>query len=208
MSKAKAIYDGSLLKLEPALIEYLDQKLADNFVFQNAVEKKLPRVALCEVAKAMVGFKEKTGKNDGVQINWVQETFGDAQGEPYCISGVMTCVAYVCLKTGIKHKLFETESSGQLWDKTPKAQRVKNISLPGAIAVWADLDAKGKRKWTGHGEIVLADDGNVFHCVGFNTSGTVNPNDKVNRDGNGVYYTVRKRQNTKSRMLLGFIKPF
>lgn len=208
MTKAKAIYEGSLLKLEPGLIEYLDKKLKDNFAFKAALENKLPRVALCEVAKAMVGFKEKTGKNDGQSIVWVQETFGDAQNEPYCVSGVMTSVAYVCLKFGIKHKLFETESSSQLWDNTPKNQRVKNVSLPGAIAVWADLDDRGKRKWTGHAEIVLADDGNVFHCVGFNTSGTVNPNSKVNREGNGVYYTVRKRQNTKSRMLLGFIKPF
>lgn len=199
---------ATLLKLEKPLVAFLDAKLRDNPVFLQAVEDKKPRAVLCEAVKAMVGFKEKTGKNDGEKIVWVQETYGSAVKEPYCIAGIMTGLAYATLKTGIPHKVFETESSAALWDKTPKIQRVKYMPLPGALAVWADINSKGIRKGTGHGEIVLAADEKQFHCVGFNTSGTVNPNDKVNREGNGVYYTVRSYKDTKSRILLGFLKPY
>lgn len=201
----------SVLKLNKNLEAYLDKKLKDNPIVKAAVAKPTvlgARQIVCEAAKAMVGFKEKTGKNDGEQIVWVQDTYGNSVGEPYCISGVMTCVAYAALKTGLSHKLFETESSSALWDKTPKGQRVKKVALAGAIAVWQDINSKGQRKGTGHGEIVLSDDGIVFHCVGFNTSGTTKPGQTVNREGNGVYYTVRSRKNTKARIFMGFLKPF
>jgi len=130
----------TLLKLEPALIKYLDDKLKTNPVFLQAVKDKLPRVIMVEAAKACVGFKEKTGNNDGTQIVWVQETYGSAVKEPYCIAGIMTCVAYAVLKTGLAHKLFETESSSALWNNTPKIQQVKFLPLPGAVAVWGDVN--------------------------------------------------------------------
>lgn len=199
---------ATLLKLEPDLIKYLDNKLKDNVPFQKAVIEKDPRAIMVLAAEAMVGFKEKTGKNDGKEIVWIQETYGNAVNEPYCIAGVMTCVAYAVYKTGIPHKLFETESSHALWFKTDVEQRVKNVPLPGAVAVWQDVDAKGKFKGTGHGEIVRFADETTSSNVGFNTSGTTKPGATVNREGNGVYYTVRNRKNTASRVFMGFLKPF
>lgn len=190
-------------KIEKELLQYIDARLSLNGRAQEAISKKDSRALVALAATTLVGIKEATGKNDGKYIRLIQETVGDAQGESYCISGIMTCVAYAEVKTGIKSHLKATEGAQDLFKSTPKKYRVKSIPLPGAIMLWADVG-----KWTGHGEIVLAADDKIIQCVGFNTSGSVKPNDPVNREGNGVYYTTRSYKSTAKRKLLGFIKPF
>lgn len=198
----------TVLKLEKKLELFIDEKLSGNTFAQQMIKEKVPRLVLVEAAKALIGIKEKTGKNDGEFIELIQETYGTHSREPYCIGGIMTCLAYTSLKTGIPHKVFETESSKQLFENTAKVQRVKKVPAPGALMIWGDVNTKGQWKGTGHGEIVISATENTIHCVGFNTSGTVSPNDKVNREGNGVYYTVRNYKDTKSRKLRGFLKPY
>lgn len=194
---------AAVRKLEPEMVAYLDKKLATNGMAQEAIKNKDPRALMVQAAAACVGIKEATGKNDGKFIKLIQETVGGASGEPYCMAGMMTLIAYAELKTGSKSPLMATEHCQTLWNKTPKSQRVKSIPLPGALAVWGD-----KGKSTGHTEIVLACDGKTMQCVGFNTSGTTAPGSKVNREGNGVFYTVRTMKNQGSRLFLGCVKPF
>jgi hypothetical protein len=81
--------------------------------------------------------------------------------------------------------------------------RVKIHPLAGAIAIWGDVG-----KSSGHTEVVLSADSKSFQAIGGNTSGTTKPGQAVNRDGNGVFYTVRSMKSTKRRKLLGFLKPF
>ncbi len=194
--------------LELELERFLDKELSGNSFAKMAIEKKLPRLLMVEAAKQCVGFKEATGRNDGKMIKLVQETVGGASGEPYCAGGMMTLIAYAEKKTELVSPVPATELAQNIWWQTPVEMRVKRIPLPGAIAVWADYNSKGQRKYTGHCEVVLSADEDGFQCVGFNTSGTTKPGQTVNRDGNGVYYTVRSYKNTVSRRLLGFIKPF
>jgi hypothetical protein len=193
--------------LEPFMKEYIDKKLVGNGLAKHAIENDLPRVLLVEAVKSLVGITEATGRNDGKMIKGIQETVGGASGEPYCAGGVMTGLAYVEAVMGVKSPIPATELAQDIWWKTPKSYRVKLIPLPGAIAVWADYSGS-KRKMTGHTEIVIAAANSSFQCVGFNTSGTTSPGSTVNRDGNGVFYTVRSYKPSKSRKLLGFIKPF
>lgn len=192
--------------IEQFMVEYIDGKLAKNGLAQEAIKNKQSRILMVEAAKTLVGIKEDTGRNDGKFIKGIQETVGGASGEPYCIAGVMTCLAYVEKKIGVTSKLMATEHAQTLFKDTKKRlpkSMVKKIPLPGAVALWGDV---GKN--SGHGEIVYAADDKQFFCVGFNTSGTTKPGSEVNREGNGVFFTVRSYKDTAKRKLLGFVKPF
>jgi len=189
-------------KLEKKLEKYIDDKLKNNGLAQEAIKTKNFRILMVQAAAALVGIKEKTGHNDGEMIELLQMTIGDAENESYCAGGIQSVVAYCEIRTGIKSHLKATEGAQDMYKSSAVKFRVKAIPLPGAIMCWGDINS-----WTGHVEIVIAADDKVIHCIGFNTSGSTNPNSQVNREGNGVYYTVRNYKSTKTRKLLGFIKP-
>lgn len=189
--------------LHPEMLRWLDLKLALNGMAQRAIREKDARTLFRLVAESCVGIQEATGRNDGRMVELIQETIGGAVGEPWCAALVMTCLAYAEEKTGVKSPIIPTEHCQTMWNQTPKSQRVKILPLPGAIAVWFDVN-----KTTGHTEIVLGCDGKTIHCVGGNTSGTKKPGEPVNREGNGCFYTVRSMKDTAKRRLVGFLKPF
>lgn len=195
-------------ELNPQLLKYIDDKLAKNGLAQRAIEQKDARALVWICATALVGIQEATGRNDGKMVNLIQDTVGGMDEWPWCMSMVQTCIAYAEAKTGIKSPIAVGEGCIDVWNRTPKAQRVKILPLAGAIAIWGDLLSSGKLKGTGHTEVVLSSDGKVFQAVGGNTSGSLNPKEAVNREGNGVYYTVRSHSSTAKRKLLGFLKPF
>jgi hypothetical protein len=190
-------------QIEPKLVKYIDAKLAGNGLAQDAFERKDARQVFVLAAQACVGIKEKSGRNDGEMVELIQETVGGASGEPWCMALIMSCLAYAEVKCGVKSPLMATEHCQTLWQKTPKSQRVKLAPLAGAIAIWGDVG-----KSSGHTEIVLSADAKSFQAIGGNTSGTTKPGQAVNRDGNGVFYTVRSMKSTAKRKLLGFLKPF
>lgn len=186
------------------MIEFLDDHLKWSGLAKHAIQTRDARLLMCEAAKACVGVKETSGRNDGPIIEAIQKTVdGRARREAYCMSGVQTMLAYVEAKLNVTSPIVASELCQHVWLHSPRAQRVKNIPLPGAIAIWADVG-----KITGHAEIVIACDGKIFQAVGFNTSGTLVPGSTVNREGNGVYYTVRSMKGTAKRKLLGFLRPF
>lgn len=193
--------------IEREMVDYIEEKLSGNGLYIAAVRNQDFRALVCLAAQACVGIHELTGHNDGRMVQLIQETVGNASGEPYCAAGVMTCIAFAELKTGLFSPIPATELARDIWLLTPIEKRATSIPLAGAIAIWSDLDRSGKQKRTGHCEIVLDCDGRSFHAIGFNTSGTVKPGEIVNREGNGVYYTLRSMKSTSLRKLLGFVKP-
>jgi len=190
-------------QIEKEMVRYLDKKLENNGLAKKAIELKDARTLIALAAEACVGIREDTGRNDGKFIRLIQETVGNAVGEPYCVAGAMTCLNYAEIKTGIRSPLIATEHAQTLWYKTPAKFRVKKIPLIGAFAIWGDVG-----KSSGHLEIVRSADEKMFYAVGFNTSGSTNPNGVVDREGNGVFYTVRNYKSTSKRKLLGFLKPY
>ncbi len=190
-------------EIEPEMIGFLEAKLKDNGLYHQAVKDRLPRIIMAEASKVCVGIREATGNNDGKMIKLIQETVGGAYGEPYCAAGVMTMIAFAEYKTGFKSTVPATELAQDIWWKTPVIMRVKQIPLPGAIIVWGDVGSH-----TGHTEIVLAADESRIWAVGFNTTGTTSPNGPVDRNGNGVFFTIRSYKSTPSRKYLGCVKPF
>jgi hypothetical protein len=193
--------------IDSRLIQFLDDALISNGLARHATETQDARTLFVLAAEALVGIKEETGRNDGQIIQWIQSTIGTANGEPYCMAGIQSCGAYAEMKTNVPFKLFPSESVRLVWDKTPEFQRVKRLPLPGAVACWGNL-VNGKFNGKGHAEIVRACDGEIFQGIGFNTIGTTKPGETVNREGNGIYFTIRSMESTAERKLLGFLKPF
>lgn len=189
--------------IEPEMIRFLDVKLALNGLAQDASKRRDARTIFRLAAEACVGITEQSGRNDGKMVRLIQRTVGADSGEPWCMALVMTCLAYAEVKCEILSPIIPSEHCQTVWAQTPKKQRVKTLPLPGAIAIWADVG-----KTSGHTEIVLACDGKTLQCVGGNTTGTRSPNDPINREGQGCFYTVRSMKDTKKRKLLGFLKPF
>lgn len=195
--------------IQPAMVAYLDQKLATNDLAQHAIKTHDARLLLVETAKACVGIKEKTGKNDGVLVELIQKTVAGSRGQPWCMYLVQTCLAYVELKLGVKSPIYASGSCKSVWDKTANSQQVRLLPLPGAIAIWRH--GKGP---AGHTEITLGADEYTVICIGGNTSGTDSPG-SVTREGNGVFYTRRSMQgfprnhpSLAAMKLVGFLKPF
>ncbi len=189
--------------IEKELFNYIDERLRDSEEAQDAIKYFDARLLMVCAAGALVGVREATGHNDGKMVSLIQETVGGHSGEPYCVAGVMSCLAYTEVKLSVTSPLMATEHAQTLWKKTPVDLRVKHFPAPGAIAIWGDVG-----KASGHAEIVRLAEANQFYGIGFNTSGASKPGGVVNREGNGVYYTTRSYGSTAKRKLLGFIKPF
>lgn len=201
---------GREIRLE--LIDYIDERLKNNPLAKLAIDQKDPRTLMVEAAKICVGIKEKTGKNDGPLVNLFQDTVGGISNEYWCMSFVQSMIAYAEVKTGIDSPLIASELCSAVWHKSPKASRVKIAPLAGAVIIFADVK-KGKVLSTGHTEILLSTDGKTIQAIGGNTSGTLKqlPSEgvrAVDRNGNGVWYTVRSTKGTASRKILGYLIPF
>lgn len=190
-------------QIKPELIEFLDKKLEKNGLAQMALKNKDARTLFRLAAESCVGITELSGRNDGKMVRLLQETYGSASGEPWCMALVQSCLAYAEVKCKVKSPVTASELCTHVWNTTPKKQRVKLLPLAGAIAIWQDVG-----KSTGHTEIVISCDGKTFSAVGGNTSGTTKPGEAVNRDGNACVYTVRSMKSSAKRKLLGFLRPF
>jgi len=191
-------------KIQPELVSHIDKRISWDGLAQYHLQTKNARGLMVEAAKACVGIKELTGRNDGKLVELIQKTVdGKAQGEAWCMAQVQSMIAYAEAKTGVKSPLMATEHCLTLWNSTPIEQKVKISPLAGAIAIW-----RHGTTTNGHTEIVLACDESIFFAIGGNTSGVVDPSKPVNREGNGVFYTKRSRFGEGDMNLLGFIKPF
>jgi hypothetical protein len=188
-------------KLEKELVEYIDSKLKDNAIAQNAIEDKDCRTLLVEVAKCLVGIREKTGRNDGKLVELIQKTSGGRKGHAWCMFFVQTCIGYVELKTGLKSRIKSSGSCASVRLASTPDMKVKSIPLPGAIILWIHANGNGHT-----GIAVAADEENFFACEG-NTTGGLDEQGNIEREGGGAYYTKRSMNPTGEMNLWGFLKP-
>ena len=197
--------------IRPEMVKFIDGKLMDNGLAKHHVQNKNPRGLMVEAIRVCVGITEKTGKNDGFMVELIQDTVGGVSNEAWCMSTQQTILAYAELKTGIKSPLLATEHCLTLfrWVKQNRPDLlVKYNPLPGAITIWRHGNTEN-----GHTEMVLDADETIFHAVGGNTSGYLSMpeaiyGNKVNREGNGLFYTLRSRHGDGDMKVMGFIKPF
>lgn len=192
-------------KIEQKLVDYIDKKLEGNLAVQDAIKQKDARRVMVFAAEALLGIREATGRNDGTMVKLIQETVGGAGGEPWCMSMVMTCIAYAENKTGLKSPIVTSEHCWTVWNNSPKAQRVKTKPLRGAIAIWNYPPTKN-----GHTGIVDEYEhkpGKMMTLEG-NTMSGVKKDGTIEREGGGSYRCERSTLGNKKMVLVGFLKPF
>lgn len=190
------------------MIAWIDKKLAGNGLAQEIIctkDKSRARVLLVLVAQACVGIREQGGNNKGPLVELIQETVGGASREAWCMSAVMTWLAYVEHKLGIKSPLIATEHCMTLWRNTPASMRVRSVPAPGAIAIWNY--PPGSNGHTG----IVTEFGSApgkMTLVEGNTEAGLTSSGTIERDGGGVYATVRSTKGSAKMKLVGFLKPF
>lgn len=194
--------------IEDVMYNYIYSRLQLNGLFHDAIERKDWRALFVMAASVCVGIKEATGHNDGPLVNSIQRSVDGkvSPDEYWCMDFVQTCRLFVERLTGIVSPLKYTQGCADLWAWVRKYRPdliVKDIPLPGAIAILKHANGGG------HTKIVIACDGEVSHCVDGNTTGSLAPTKgatgKLDRNGNGVYYTAMKHRNNPE--LVGYIKP-
>lgn len=183
-------------QIEPKLVKWLDEKLKSNGLAQKAIETKDARTVFRLAAEACVGIKE-TSPNSGPMIELFQETIGSADKESWCMGFAQSMLAYAEKKTGIKSPVFPSELCTEVWNKTPKSQRVKKIPAPGAITIWQ----RGSTYY-GHTGICLEYMGTKFVSLEGNTS------DSNMSNGDCVAIKTRSSKATGSLKVLGWLRPF
>lgn len=194
-------------QLNPALVKFWDTRLAHNRLFLHAVANPSPasaRIVMVEAARTCVGWRERTGNNDGERIEWIQDTIGRPQNESYCMGGMQSLIGYAEKRTGLPSPILASEGVMDVWTQTPFSQRVRHVPLSGAIYC-----GQHGKSWKGHTGLVLDCDGEIQHCIEFNTTaGSDNPDGKIEREGGGVYYTTRRVTGYGDLKILGWLKPF
>lgn len=189
-------------QLHPELYAFIDDKLLDNGVAQNAIQDKDARTLMVEAAKTLVGVRERTGHNDGKMVELIQKTSQGHKGDAWCAFFVMSIIAYAEIKTGLKSKVKSSGSCASIWNACTPSMLVKYHPLPGALCVWKHQNGSG------HIGIVCSADEEIMYLVEGNTSKGLDPNGRIERDGQGCYFTMRERFPTGEMKLRGFIKPF
>lgn len=183
----------------------------DGLFHHNIAEKKDPRGLLCIISPKFVGVREKTGKNDGRQIELFQETIGGAAREPYCLSGAQTMIAFVEMVYGITSPIYATEHCMTCWRKTDQRHRVQYAPNPGALGIY-------NHKGTDSGHATMFIEGvmetthgvrrKYAHNVEWNTT-SGDKDGEIVREGGGVYWTKRPwLKNVGSMIYIGHLKPF
>lgn len=185
-------------KIEPKMIEWLDEKLKSNGLAEEAMATKDARLLFSLSAEACVGIRETGGNNSGPMVRLLQDTIGTPDREPWCMSFVQTCLAYAEVKTGLRSPIYSSEHCMTVWKETPAPFRVKASPLRGAIAIW---NYEGTSN--GHTGIVLEG----YYRKYFNTV-EGNTNKAGSREGDGVYYKKRMWWRDGSLVRVGFLKPF
>lgn len=162
------------------------------------------RACFIHAMKACVGIRESGGNNRGPLVELIQDTLGKAEGEPWCMSLVQTCIAWAELRTGKISPIFASEHCMTVWNSTPKAQRVKSIPAPGAIIIWRHGAGP-----SGHtGATISAVENDHFRAVEGNTESGLGTAGIVERDGGGCYETRRNVIGAGNMKVVGFLKPF
>ena len=154
-----------------------------------------------KIMLAQVGVKEKTGHNDGVEVEQYLASVGLSKGNPYCAAGQYWCFHESCFylklplqdipiaRTGLANGIY----NGAKNDGVKVSYKANRHDL----IVW-----KLHEKSTGHIERIYQSSvgGNVY-CVGFNTGLNVRDGQGVAKTKRNIYHPIGRLQ---VRGLVGF----
>lgn len=136
-----------------------------------------------EIADTQTFVREKTGRNDGKEVEGYLASIGLGKGYAWCAAFVYWCFDKASKDLGIANPVLRTGGVLRLWNETPIKHRVKTPQ-PGDIFI---MDFG---KGNGHTGIVSEVRGSKIYTVEGNTS--ADPTYAgADREGNGVFERVR-----------------
>ncbi|MBS7565080.1 CHAP domain-containing protein [Mucilaginibacter sp. Bleaf8] len=144
-------------------------------------------MATIAVALTQLGVHEKTGNNDGPEVEKYLKAVGLNKGNPWCMAFVVWCVNTAGTQLGVRNPLLKTGGVLKQWNGT-LCKRTKTPA-PGSIFI---MDFG---KGTGHTGFVERVEGNIIHTIEGNT------NDDGSREGIKVC-----RRTRKAGTILGYIE--
>jgi peptidoglycan hydrolase-like protein with peptidoglycan-binding domain len=146
------------------------------------VERTLAFRAI-EIAKSYLYVREKTGKNDGIEVEMFLKSVGLPKGYAWCVAFGYYCFEQAARQLGIANPLKKTAGVLALYNATPASQRFKSPQV-GDVGI---MDFGGGK---GHFFLVTGVVGNKVFTIEGNTSGE--PTSAAqDRDGQGVYERCR-----------------
>lgn len=138
-------------------------------------EQTLFRAKLCDEARKHLGLREKTGKNDGQQVEQFLSIVGLKKGEPWCAAFI----------SWLFHEMGRVKpKSGWTPDLFPNSKLTKSTFPGNLIGIYFP-----EKRRIAHVGLIEKVDGNWIVSIEGNT------NLKGSREGDGVY---RKRRPMKS----------
>lgn len=147
-------------------------------------------------ALSCLSITEERSDNRGEMVELFQSTIGKAEGEPWCLSFIQSCVAYV-EDFGFKSGLFPSEHCLTVWTNSLCRRPIEPVA--GDVVIYQMGDTT-----KGHAEIITQVFLNSFQTIGGNTSNV----NGIDRDGDGVYRKIRARQTGEKFKTLGFLRIF
>lgn len=166
--------------------------------YELPCNKQLLQKSHC-IARSQIGVTEKTGKNDGKQVEMYLASVGLSKGNPYCAAGQYWCFKEAARLLNLSEKLIPIKKTGSTFAMfnaaMQKGKKVKYISKQNDLLFWIITR-------TGHVErIDSVTKGGWVYCIGFNTGLNT-------REGSGVEYKLRNIYHVLSRMkvrgIIGF----
>lgn len=152
---------------------------------------------------AQVGVKEKTNKNDGINVETYLKSVGLTKGNPYCAAG-----QYWCFYSSAKDlklptesiPIYRTGSTITMFNFAVKTgQKTNSNPEIDDLIFW-----RKSNDWSGHVErIIEVKEAGWIYTIGFNTSSEKKGSQN---DGDGVYKRKRNIYHFLGRMVVrGFI---
>lgn len=152
---------------------------------------------------SQVGVKEKTGRNDGREVEIYLRSVGLVKGNPYCAAGQYWCFYSSAKDLGLTFKsipIYRTGSTVNMFNEAMKnGQKSNSYPMIDDLMFW-----RRPNEWRGHVErIIKVKNAGWVVTVGFNTS---SGDSGTQDDGGGVYKRKRNVHHVLGRMVVrGFI---
>jgi hypothetical protein len=149
---------------------------------------------------ALEGIRERTGKNDGTEVEMLQYTVGLKKGDAWCMAAAQTACRFVELWLGITSEMYVSGHCLTTYKNSKSCQ----VASPeeGDLIIYQHGDTT-----SGHVEGIqeLGFRSLYAYTMGGNTSSGPG----VNSDGDGVYYRMRSlRGQTGDMKIYGYLRPF
>ena len=153
--------------------------------------------AVIDTASSYVGVKEKTGSNDGKEVEMFLNSVGLKKGNPWCQAFI-----YYCFKANYKKPPIPRSAMAQSSFNYALKHGIKTplVLKPGDLIIW-----KKASSWSGHvGLIDSVGKGGWVQTIEGNTS---NGKTGSQREGNGVFKRLRNYFHPLSRYVFtrGFV---